>query len=86
MTTDKILEQEAYCQTCKKVTVFKKPPLPPKDVKKLLNSEDIVRDMIGMELPSWKCDGVTSKSGNRLEGCGKDNTDPLGNFLLNSSH
>lgn len=84
--TDKILKQEVYCQTCKKVTVFKKPPLPSKEMEMLLNSENIVRDIDSVELPSWKCDGVTSKSGNRFEGCGEDNTDPLGSFLLNSVH
>ena len=64
MTTAKILKQQAYCQTCKKVTVFKKPAPSAKETEMLLN------DINSVKVAPWKCDGITSKHGNRFEGCG----------------
>lgn len=59
----KYVTWEGYCETCNKVTVFKKPEptaiwkagLPP----------------IYTEIEPWLCDGITSKSGKRFEGCGE---------------
>tara|TARA_B100001123_G_scaffold439435_1_gene576311 strand:+ start:650 stop:856 length:207 start_codon:yes stop_codon:yes gene_type:complete len=61
----KYVTWEAYCQTCNKITVFKKPAPSAKETEMLLN------DINSVKVAPWKCDGFISESGSIFEGCGK---------------
>jgi hypothetical protein len=65
MTTAKIFKQKAYCQTCKKVTVFKKTAPNAKETEMLLN------DINSVKVAPWICDGITIKSNKLFQGCGE---------------